>query len=126
MTHSDAVPILVDHHHAEKHAKSEEEEPIDVMLDGVADCDRKGEEDDLRNGEERSTEDNVANRPAVLEGSEDEDELRYNVDNAADKWPKDVDYPETDWLCIVEACNLLERRNCDKERYAKYDKSRQS
>lgn len=114
-TYRDTVPVLVDHHHAEKHTKREEEEPVDVVLDGVAYRDREGEEDDLRHGEERSAEDNVANRPTVFESAEDEDELRYDVDNAADEWPKDIDYPEADWLCVVEAGNLLERRNRNKE-----------
>ncbi len=63
------------------------------MLDGVADSDREGEEDDLGNCEERGAEDNVANRPTVLKGAEHENELRYDVDDAADKWPKDIDDP---------------------------------
>lgn len=96
------------------------------MLDGVAYGNREGEEDDLRHGEERSTKDNVANRPTVLESTEDEDELRHDVDNTANQWPEDVDYPEADWLRVVEASNLLERRNRNKERHAENDKGRES
>ena len=94
------------------------------MLDGVAYGNREGEEDDLRHGEERSTKDNVANRPTVLESTEDEDELRDDVDDSADKRPKDVDDPQADRLGEVEPGNLLERGDRNEEGYAENDQCR--
>ena len=85
------------------------------MLDGVADGDREREEDDLRDGEERGAEHDVANRPAVLERAEDEDELRDDVDDGADQRPEDVDDPEPQWLVVFEAGEALEGRDCDEE-----------
>lgn len=122
MTHRDTVPIFVHHHHAEEHAKRKEEESIDVVLDGVANRDRKGEEDDLGDSEERSAEDYVSDRPPVLKGAEDENELGYNIDNAADKRPKDINDPEANRLCEVEPGNFLECRNRNEKRYAEDDK----
>ena len=94
------------------------------MLDGVADGDREREEDDLRDGEERSAEHDVANRPAVLERAEDEDELRDDVDDGADERPEDVDDPQSDRLRKVEPCDLLEGGDGDKERHTERDERR--
>ena len=63
------------------------------MLDGVAYCHAEGEQDDLRNGEERGTEDDITDGPAVLKSAEDEDQLRDNVHHGADEWPENVDDP---------------------------------
>ena len=93
------------------------------MLDRVANGDRERKEDDLRDGEERSAKHNVADRPAVLERAEDEDELRDDVDDGADQRPEDVDDPEPQWLVVFEAGEALECRNCNKERDSKYDEA---
>ena len=123
-THRDAVPVFVDHHDAEEHAEREEEEAVDVVLDGVADSNREREEDDLRDGEERGAEHDVADRPAVLKRAEDKDELRDDVDDGTDEWPEDVDDPESDGLRIVEPGDVLERGNRDEERYTEHDERR--
>lgn len=34
-THRNTIPVLVDHHHTQKHAQCEEEKPVDIVLDGV-------------------------------------------------------------------------------------------
>lgn len=65
-SHRNTIPVLIDHHNAQEHAKCEEEKAIDVVLDGVADRHAEGEHDDLGDSEEGGTEDDVANRPAVL------------------------------------------------------------
>ena len=65
-THRDTVPILVDHHHAQKHAQCEKEQPVNVMLDGVAYRRAKGEQEDLCNREERRPEDNITDRPSIF------------------------------------------------------------
>ena len=94
------------------------------MFDGVADCDRESEKDDLGNSEKGGTEYYITDRPAVFECAEDEDELRDDVDDSADKRPKDVDDPQTDRLGEVEPGNLLERGDRNEEGYAENDQCR--
>jgi len=45
------------------------------VLDSITDGDAECEEEDLSDREERSAKDDVANRPPVVEGTEDKDEL---------------------------------------------------
>ena len=94
------------------------------MLDGIAYCDTEGKQDNLRNGEERGAEHDVADRPAVLKRAEDKDELRDDVYDGTDEWPEDVDDPESDGLRIVEPGDVLERGNRDEERYTEHDERR--
>ena len=123
-TYSNGIPVLVDHHDAQKHAQREEEQAVDVVLDGVADGDRESEEDDLRDGEEGRPEHDISNGPAVFERAEDEDELRHDVDHRAHEWPEDVDDPESDGLSEVETRNLLEGGDGYEERHTEHDKCR--
>lgn len=74
-TYSDTVPVLIDHHDAQKHAKREEKEAVDVMLDGVADRDAESEQDHLSNSEEGGPEYNVSDGPTVFKRSEHKNEL---------------------------------------------------
>lgn len=46
-TYSDTVPVLVHHHHAQKHAESEEEKTVDVVLDSIAYRHAEGEQENL-------------------------------------------------------------------------------
>ena len=115
VTYSDTVPVFVDHHDAEKHAQSEEEQAVDVVFDGVADGNAEGEQQNLREHPEARAEDDVADRPAVLEGTEDEDQLRHDIDDGADERPQDVDNPEANWLGVFEAGELLEGGDRDEE-----------
>lgn len=112
----DAVPVLVDHHDREKHADGEEEEAIDVVLDGVADSYAEGEEDDLSNSKEGGAEDDVANRPAVIERAQDEDELQHNVNDDADSGPDEVDDIERDRVGVGEPGEGFEGGDGDEER----------
>ena len=93
------------------------------MLDGVAYRCAEREQDDLRNREERRTEDNVSNWPAVLKRAEYEDELRDDVDHRADQRPQDIDDPQAERLVVLEAGEALECRNCNKERDSEYDEA---
>ncbi len=63
------------------------------MLDSITYGDTKREEEDLSDREEGGTKDDIANRPSVVQGSEDKNQLRYNVDHCTDQRPKDVDDP---------------------------------
>ena len=74
-TYSDAVPVLVDHHDAQQHAKREEKEAIDVVFDGVADRDAESEQDHLSDSEKRGTEYDISDGPTVFERSEHEKKL---------------------------------------------------
>ena len=56
----DGVPILVDHHDGQQIADGGEEEPVQVMLDGVADGAAEDVEDHLADDEEQDPEPNVA------------------------------------------------------------------
>ena len=114
-THRDAVPVFVDHHDAQEYAQREEEQAVDVVFDGVAYRRAAREQDNLRDGEERGAEHDVADRPAVLERAEDEDELRDDVDDGADQRPEDVDDPEPQGLVVFEAGEAIEGRDCDEE-----------
>lgn len=93
------------------------------MFDGVADRDTECEKEDLRDDKERSPEDNITDGPTVLERAEDEYELRNNVYGCTDKRPEDVDDPETDGFGILEAGELFECGDGNKERNAKEDEA---
>jgi hypothetical protein len=114
-THRDRIPVLVHHHHAEKHAQREEKQPIDIMLDRVADSDAEREQEDLCDGEEGGAENDVTDRPAVVEGAEDEDELGNDVDDGADEGPEDVDNPQAGRVGVVEAGEFLKGGYCYEE-----------
>lgn len=111
----DRVPVLVDHHDTEEHAKSEEEETVDVVLDSIADGHAEGEEDNLGDSEEGSTEEDITNWPPVVECTGHKDELGDDVYDDADGWPDKVDDPKRDWLCVVEAGEAFECRDGEEE-----------
>jgi len=88
------------------------------VFDGIANRYAESEEQDLSTGVESSTEDDVTDGPPVLEGAEDQDELRDDVDRDTDERPDDVDDEERDWFGIVEPKELLEGGDGDEERYS--------
>lgn len=57
------------------------------MFDGIAYRYAESEQEDLGNGEEGGAKNDVTDGPPVVEGSEDEDELRNNIDDGADEGP---------------------------------------
>lgn len=113
--HSDTVPVFINHHHTQEHAEGEEEQSIDVVFNSVADRYAESEQENLGNGEESGTEDDVTDGPPVVEGAEYEDKLGNNIDNGADKWPKNIDYPKPDRLVVLESGELLECGDGDEE-----------
>ena len=94
------------------------------MFDGVADRDAESEQDHLSNGEERGTEHDISDRPAVFKRSEHEDKLRDNVDHGADQGPQNVHDPQGDGLGEAESGILLEGGDCEEESNTKDDKTR--
>jgi len=123
-TYSDTVPVLVDHHDAQQHAKREEKEAIDVVLDGVADRDAESEQDHLGNSEKRGPKKDVSDRPTVFKRSEHEDKLRYDVDHSADQGPQDIDDPQGDGFGVTESGILLEGGDGKEEPDTKYHQAR--
>ena len=59
-------------------------------------------------GEECGAEDDITNRPPVVESAEDEYKLGDYINDGADQGPEDVDDPKADWLCETETCEALE------------------
>ncbi len=96
------------------------------MLDSIANRHAEREQEDLGDGEESSTENDVTNRPSVIEGTEYEDELRHNVDDDADERPKDVDYPKSYRVAKFEAGELFECGDGDEKWDAKDNKASDS
>lgn len=86
-TYGNAIPIFVNHHHAQEHAKSEEEQSIDIMLDGVANRHAESEEKNLGNSEKCCTKNNVTQGPTVIKRAEDENELWHDIDHSTNKRP---------------------------------------
>lgn len=93
----------------------EEEQAVDVMLDRVADRGTEREQKHLRDREEGGAEDDVANRPTVIERAEDKHELRDRVDDCADERPEYVDDPKANRFRVAEAGVALECRNGKEE-----------
>ena len=114
-TYSNAVPVLVDHHDAQQHAKGEEKEAINIVFYGVADRDAEGEQDHLGNSEKCGPEHDISDRPTVFKRSEYEDQLRYDVDHGADQGPQNVDNPQGDGIRIAESDVLVEGGDGEEE-----------
>lgn len=119
----DRIPVLVHHHDAQEHTEGEKEETIDVVVHGVADRHAEGEQHDLGDNEECSAKENVANGPSVFKRSEDEDELRNDVNDRADEWPQDVNDKQSDRFCEFETRELLEGGDSNEEGYGKHDEA---
>lgn len=122
-SHRDAIPVFVHHHNAQEHTKREEEESVDVMLDSIANGDTESEQDDLRDGKECGAENDVSNRPSVLKCAEDENQLRDDVDDCADKRPQDINYPQSDRFCVFETSEVLESCDGDEKTYTEHNKA---
>ena len=119
-TYSDAVPVFVDHHDAQEHAKREEKEAIDVVFDGIADRDAESEQDDLSNCEKRGPKHNISDRPTVFKRSEYEDKLRDDVDHSADQGPQDIDDPQGNGFGKAESDIFFEGGDGEEKPDTKY------
>ena len=96
------IPVLVDHHDGQEHADGEEENPVDVMRNGITDLDTESKQENAANDVEGDTEDDVADNPSVVQCSDDENELRDRVDDDADGWEDEVGDEEADGIGIGE------------------------
>jgi hypothetical protein len=61
------------------------------------------------------TEDDITYWPSVFESTEDENELRDDVDGDTDERPEDVDYEESDGFGVGESEELFEGGYGDKK-----------
>ncbi len=60
------------------------------MLDGVTYGGTERKEEDHADDPERSPKEDVADRPAGVESTEDEDKLREYIHCHADEWPEEI------------------------------------
>lgn len=109
------VPVLVNHHDGEQHAKSEEEDTVEVVGDGVADGCAEGEEQDAAYDVEADAEQEVADDPSVVEGADNQDKLGYNVDDDDDEGVHEVGDEESHRVLVVERSPSLEGARGDDE-----------
>ena len=57
------------------------------MLDGVANGDTESEEKNLGDSKEGRSKNDVTEGPAVIESTEDKNELRHNINHSTDERP---------------------------------------
>ncbi len=114
-THCDTIPIFVHHHHAQEHTKREEEQSINVVLNGITDGHAECKQENLTSGIESGSKNDITDRPSVFECTENEDELGDNVYRDTYKWPKDVDDVKCNGGLVGEAKELLKGGNGDEE-----------
>lgn len=81
------------------------------MFDRVADRNAEGEEHNLCDGEKPYAECDISNWPAVVQRSDDDNELRNNVCYHANQRPDDVYDPKAEWFIVLESGEALECRN---------------
>jgi hypothetical protein len=80
---ADRAPIthLINHHDCQEIASRREEQAVNVVADRCAKRRAEGVEDDLTNDEEKDAKGDVAERPPVLQGPDDEKDLQRDVDH---------------------------------------------
>jgi hypothetical protein len=91
-----------------------EERPIDVVRDSTADGVAEREKEDLGNDPESRSEDDVADRPAVVEGANNEDELGDYVDDDAGEVEDEFEDEESRRAGGGETGGILEGTNGDE------------
>jgi hypothetical protein len=61
-------------------------------------------------------EDDIANGPSIFQRTEDQDQLRDDVNDRADQRPEYVDDPKSEGAGILESCKALESRDGNEKR----------
>ena len=84
------------------------------MFNRITDRHTKRKQEDLTSSIKCCTEDDVTYWPSVFKSTEDENELRDDVDGDTDERPEDVDYEESDGFGIWESEELFEGGYSDK------------
>ena len=96
------------------------------MLDLFADAGGEDVEDDLADDEEEDSEGNVAQRPAILQRVEDEEDLHDQVDQDADSVDEVENHKQAGRVRGPEAGPALERHERDGERDDEHAERRQA
>ena len=94
------------------------------MFNRITDRHTKREQQDLTSSIKCCTKDDITYWPSVFKSTEDENELRDDVDGDTDERPEDVDYEESDGFGVWESEELFEGGNSDEEGGAEYEKTR--
>jgi hypothetical protein len=102
------------HHHRQQRAKRMEERPIDVVRDSAANRVAERKQQHLGDDPERRSKDDIANRPAVVEGPDHEDELGDDVDDDAGEVEDELENKETGGGGGGEAGAVLEGADGDE------------
>lgn len=96
------------------------------MRHGIADPQRKGEEKDNTDGVECNAKDDISNDPSIVECTNDEDELRDNVNDDANSREDQIGHKETDGVVVLERSDVAEGSNGDKKADASDDEGAQT
>lgn len=104
---------LVDHHYCKQVANSGKEKPIKIVLDAVADGVTKDVQNDLSDDKKEDTKDNVTERPAVLKGTHNENDLADEVDEEEDCVDKIRDDEDANGVFGTQTSPVLESEEGD-------------
>ena len=85
------------------------------MFNRITDRHTKRKQQDLTSSIKCCTKDDITYWPSVFKSTEDENELRNDVDGDTDERPEDVDYEESDRFGVWESEELFEGGYGDKE-----------
>ncbi len=122
-TYGDGIPVLVHHHDTEEDTQLGKEQPINVVLDGITNGGTESKEDDHGDCPEGSSEDDVADGPAVLKRPENEDKLRDDVYRDAGEGPDDIYDPEGGGFGIGHASKAFECSDGEEKASGKHDEA---
>lgn len=117
---------LVDHHDCKQVANSRKEKPIEIVLDTIADDVAKDVEDDLSDDEEENSKDDIAQWPAVLQRTQDKDDLADEVDEEEDGVDDVGDNEDANGVLSVQTGPVLECEEGDGAADDEHAERRQS
>ena len=78
------------------------------MFNRITDRHTKRKQQDLTSSIKCCTKDDVTYWPSVFKSTEDENELRDDINGDADERPEDIDYEESDGFGVWESEELFE------------------
>jgi len=114
----------IHHHDRQEHTECEEEYSVNVMRDCVAYLRAEGEKQNASDDVEGGSENDITENPSVVESTENEDELRHDVDDDADCGEYEIGDEKADGFGVVEYGDVLEGRHSDEKADAPNNKAR--
>ena len=112
---------FIDHHHRQQHAEDAKECAVDVVLHAVADLRAETKHKDESSHVEEDSKSDVSKRPSIIKGSNDQDDLRQDVNRNANDREQELDNEKPHDRCWSHASHTLESRNCDEKADSEYD-----